>query len=933
MIEIAERLAAEIHPRRAAHTHYSLDSSLDRDLGLDSLGRVELVARIEAQLAVAVPEDVVVSAETLRDLLLAFSTPAHAEIHSVRHAPVPEAGPGHPQAAKTLLDVLAWHAARHPDRNHITLLKPDGADETVSYGELLHETRAAAGALQQRGLKPGDKVMIMLPTSRDYFVSFLAVLWAGAVAVPIYPPARVSQLQDHVRRHRSIAESSGARMLITVSEARGIARLLKIQTDTLRTVLTVDQLREEGHACPPFPARGDDVCFLQYTSGSTGNPKGVVLTHANLLANVRAAGQALQAGTGDVFVSWLPLYHDMGLIGAWFGTLFHATRLVIMPPLSFLTRPQRWLWALHEYRGTLSAAPNFAYELCLKHVRDSDIEGLDLSSWRWAMNGAEPVHPETLRRFGERYACYGLRREALAPVYGLAECSVALTIPPPQRGPLIDRVDRRSFSERGLAIAAGAQDEAVLEFVACGQPIPGHEVRIVNELGSELPERREGRLQFRGPSATSGYHGNPEATASLLKGEWLEPGDLAYIAEGDVYITGRVKDVIIRAGRNIYPHEIESLVGNVAGVRRGRVAVFGSPDPDSGTERLIVFAETTRRDEATLEAIRAEINETVTDLIGGAPEDIAFAPPGTVLRTSSGKIRRSACREIYEQGLIGQRQPLRWRQVLNLFAGALQPTLKRWRRDLLSYAYGAYACLVFALLMPPIWTLVVLLPRETWRWAVLRSAAPVLFGSLAMPCRVTGTDRLPAQGQAAVYAANHASYLDSFFLVGFFPRMVSYVAKIELTQSRTMRLFLERIGTEFVERYDLQKGLADARRIADRLAGGRSVLFYPEGTFTRVPGLLPFQMGAFIAASENEVPVVPIALQGTRNLLRAYRYLPLPGEVTIKVGTPIDTRAIKQDHGGDVWRTAVALRNAARAFIVAECREPDLAHEPTPRWD
>ena len=322
---------------------------------------------------------------------------------------------------------------------------------------------------------------------------------------------------------------------------------------------------------------GNDIALLQYTSGSTGDPKGVVLTHANLLANIRAVGEAVKMGPDDVGVSWLPLYHDMGLIGAWLTLLYYGIPLAVMSPIAFLMRPERWLWAIHNHRGTMSTAPNFAYELCVRKIADKDIEGLDLSSWRMAMNGAEPVNPGTLERFATRFAKYGFRGEALLPVYGLAEASLAVTVPPMGRGPVVDRIERKVFASEGRAVVAQVGNENAIAFVSAGKPIPRHEIRVVNDAGAEVAERTEGFLWFRGPSATTGYYQNEAATAALFPagkaardGEyaWVNSGDRAYVADGELYVTGRVKDIIIKGGRNLYPHEVEELAARVEGFAR-----------------------------------------------------------------------------------------------------------------------------------------------------------------------------------------------------------------------------------------------------------------------------------------------------------------------------------------------------------------------------
>ncbi len=314
-----------------------------------------------------------------------------------------------------------------------------------------------AADLAQRGIGRGDTVALMLPTSRDFFLAFAGTLLAGATPVPIYPPFRADRIAEYAERQSAILANAGARLLVTFREAASVAKLLKPLVPSLEGVVTAEALAQSRAPAPLGPqlhSRADDLALLQYTSGSTGNPKGVMLTHANLLANVRAIGEALGLRNDDVGVSWLPLYHDMGLIGAWLMPLYFGLPVVVLSPLAFLSRPARWLRAFHRYRGTIGAAPNFAYELAAAKISDDEIQGLDLSAWRAALNGAEPVLPATLDRFAARFATCGFRRETLLPVYGLAEASLAVTIPPVGRGPRVDHLDRAAFAQEGRAVPA-----------------------------------------------------------------------------------------------------------------------------------------------------------------------------------------------------------------------------------------------------------------------------------------------------------------------------------------------------------------------------------------------------------------------------------------------------------------------------------------------
>jgi 1-acyl-sn-glycerol-3-phosphate acyltransferase len=922
LLEVVERLARELHPQRQSLASTSLDSSLERELGFDSLGRVELMQRVEHAFGVQLPDLVLATAETPRDLLRALTTAgAHSRVvqaKAMQATPLTEVDAA-PSRAGTLVEVLEWHVQSHPSRPHLYLYGESDTAEEISYAEVHASAIAVAAGLQERGLQGGQTVAIMLPTGRDFFSSFYGVLLAGGVPVPIYPPARLSQIEDHLRRQASILDSARTAMLITVPEGQRLARLLRAQVEGLRRVVTVQELSSGGEAYTAPALQPEDMAFLQYTSGSTGTPKGVILTHANLLANIRAMGQVAGTTSREIFVSWLPLYHDMGLIGACFGSLYYACPLVLMSPLAFLARPERWLWAIHRHRGTISAAPNFAYELCLRRIDDHDIEGLDLSSWQMALNGAEPISAETVMRFCERFATYGFRPQTMTPVYGLAESSLGAAFPPSGRGVHLDRIQREPFSRSGRAIPADEGDATALSFVSCGRPLPGHQIRIVDATGYEAAERQVGHLQLKGPSATSGYFRNPEATRLLFDGEWLNSGDLAYIAGGDIYVTGRVKDLIIRAGRNIYPQEVEEVIGNLAGIRKGCVVTFGSPDPVSGTERLVVVAETRETDTQVREQLRSQIDATVVDLLGTPADDVVLTPPQTVLKTSSGKVRRAACRERYERGELGRPQRAVWWQVARLGLAGVLPRVRQTWRSVQEVLYAGYAWSALGICAAALWIAVALLPKLSWRKAMARSTSQLLLRLFGIPLRVRGLEHLP-RDHACVLVVNHASYLDPLVLLAALPGSISFVAKREFTEQFFARVLFQRLGTEFVERFDAQRGIEDTDHVRQAVRQGRSMLFFPEGTFGRAPGLRPFRLGAFVVAAQTGVPVVPLGISGTRSILRSGQWFPRRGTVSVIIGPPMMPQ-------GTDWTAALALRETARAQILGYCGEPDLASE------
>ena len=927
LLQAIKELVVELHPSWPETRKILPDSLLSQDLGLDSLARVELLTRVEKSFGINLEEKIFIDAETPRDLWQAIinAGPSLAPVAAMEISKVEiDETQDLPFDAKTLVDVLNWHVENHPDRPHIRLYSDEDDGEIITYGQLADGAEAVAGGLQEKGLLPGDTVSIMLPTSREYFFTFMGILLAGGIPVPIYPPFRMNQLEDHMRRHSAILKNCEAKIMVIIPEAKRFARVLKAQVESMHTLATIEELTSGAATYNKFTPATNDIAFLQYTSGSTGNPKGVMLTHANLLANIYALGEVAQVKSTDVIVSWLPLYHDMGLIGTWLSSLYYAAMLVVMSPLSFISRPQRWLWAFHRYRGTISAAPNFAYELCLKRLTDNDLQGLDLSSWRIACNGAEPVSPETVENFCRQFGKYGFKRETMMPVYGLAECSVGLALPSLDRGPLIDKIDRDIFANTGHAVPSAASDEKVLKFVACGRPLPDHEVRIVDSAGRELPERYEGRLHFRGPSATSGYYHNTEDTRLLFDGDWLDSGDMAYIAGGDIFITGRKKDIIIRAGRNIYPQELEEAVCKIAGIRKGNVAVFATKDAVNQTEKLVVMAETREDNPEKLNTLREEINTMAMDLVGTAADEVVLAPPGTVIKTSSGKIRRAGNRTLYESGRIGKGYKAAWWQMMRIAAFGILPELRRMWHGVKSGFYAVYCWALFFILAPITWVSVVLLPKEPWRWFLMRKVAWFLAKASLTPVIVQGAENLPDK-RSFILVSNHASYLDNFLMVAVMPLEFSFVAKAELRGSLLARLFLKRIQTEFVERFDRQKGVEDARRVVSTARKGRNLLFFAEGTFTRIPGLRPFHMGAFEAAVEADVPVIPIAIRGTRSILRDVSMFPRRGTITVTIGNPVEPGSIRNKAVPDSWTTAIKLRDTVREYILKHCGEPDLS--------
>jgi 1-acyl-sn-glycerol-3-phosphate acyltransferase len=921
VLEILRELALELGGPRALRA-VSATASVERDVGLGSLERVQLLSRLETAFGRELPDRFLLI-DTPADIARALlETEGQTPFRPRVEAAVLPAASRAPEDAATIHDVLRRRALAECDRPHVYLHEPDRPVEEISYGRLWAEATAVAAGLLERGVERGQTVALMLPTGMDFLRSFHGILIAGAIPVPLYPPVRLARLEEYLLRQAGILDNARARCLVTIPQAMPVARVLRTRAPSIRDVTTPRELARAGRAAEAAAGGADDPALIQYTSGSTGDPKGVLLTHANLLANIRALAARVELQPTDVGVSWLPLYHDMGLIGTWLFCLYHGIPLALMSPLAFLARPERWLWTIHERRATLSAAPNFAYELCARKIPDAALEGLDLSSWRCAVNGSEPVSPDTLDRFARRFERTGFRREAFLPVYGLAECSVGLCVPPVRRGPLVDRVARLACERDGRAEPAGAGDRAPLRIVSIGAPLAGHDVQIVDDTGAAVPDRVIGRLLFRGPSAMAGYYRNPEATAAVTRpGGWLDSGDLAYRANGEFYIAGRVKDVIIKGGRNLIPQEIEEIAGSVEGIRKGCVVALGIADPALGTEALVVVAETRVVEPKEKTRLEGEVVTQVAAQLGMPPDRVVLVPPGSVAKTSSGKLRRGTTRGLYLAGKLGEQARVTLGQRLALLRGAVASTLRSWVGRAARGAYVAYLGAVLVTLALPlvivVWGLVAALPGRRPAFVLARVSARILLRLVGCRMSVEGLEHLRGRGPF-VLASNHASYIDSLVLTALLPLRFVFIAKREVRSWPVVGTFVRRARHPTVDRWDVQQSVADAAAIARVIRDGESVLFFPEGTFTAATGLRPFRLGAFETAAETGTPVAPLALRGTRRVLRDGVWLPRPGPIHLWIGPAIvpESRA---------WNAVLTLRERTAEAIAAHCGEPRLA--------
>jgi len=515
-----------------------------------------------------------------------------------------------------------------------------GVEVRRSYADIRNASFRVARALREAGLKRGDLVALVINDAEPFLTALFGTSIAGLIPAPVAPPTVTGDPSRYFELTARILRGSGARAVVASAALVAGFERVRAGCPDLTVVLSRDDLD-----APPLDADAlpklEDIAFVQFTSGSTAAPKGVALSHRSLCANIDAInGPAGLATTSeDSAVSWLPLYHDMGLVGMALGPVYSSRPVVLLTPQAFIKRPAEWLKAISRYRATVSFAPNFAYDLAVRRVRDSDLEGIDLSRWRIAGCGAEPIHAPTLSAFADRLKGVGFRAESFFPCYGLAEHVLAATLP--TRGRAL-RVEHPSVKDSSKS----------LSLVGCGRALPGHEVRVVSEDGGDAGEREIGEITLAGPSVMLGYYRDPESTAAAIRNGWLHTGDLGYLSDGELFVCGRARDIIIVNGRKYHPQDLEWAIDDVTAVRRGRVVAFGAFEEGKG-DRVVMVVETNgaASSETLAETIRRRISET----FGLYVDEVLSVPSGTIGRTTSGKVQRAAVKAQYERGAFNDR--------------------------------------------------------------------------------------------------------------------------------------------------------------------------------------------------------------------------------------------------------------------------------------
>ena len=514
----------------------------------------------------------------------------------------------------------------------------DGGVAKVSWGRLHEDAQGVAAALQARGIAPGDRVAILGPTSRPLVTTIQATWLAGATLVCLPLPMRLGSIEEFAAQTRARIVHADVRAVVVDPELEPFLAIEPGDPPLVR----LPELVGAASAWEQPPDDPDALALVQFTSGSTANPKGVMVPNRCLVANIDAIVEGASLGPEDVGVSWLPLYHDMGLIGLLSTPMLTGFDLGLAPPQDFLAAPADWMRWMSTMRATVTGGPNFAYALAARAMRRMD--GIDLSPWRMALNGAEPIDPSSVEAFLDAGAPHGLDNKAAFCVYGMAEATLAISFPDPSTGMAVDTVDRATLEHERYAAPAPAASDASRRLALLGRTLRGIELRVCDpETGVARGEREVGELELRGTSVTPGYWRRPEVTAAADHDGWLRTGDLGYVVDGEVVVCGRIKDVIIIGGRNVFPEEIERAAAAVDGVRTGNIIAFGT-EGHRGKEGVVIVAEARGADDHT---VRDQVASRVCDAVGIPPREVVLVQAGSLPKTSSGKLQRSLCREQY----------------------------------------------------------------------------------------------------------------------------------------------------------------------------------------------------------------------------------------------------------------------------------------------
>ena len=835
LIEIAEKFLKEAGFK---HRRVNLENSMQIHLGLGSLARMELLLIIEKVFGIKFSDRTLGEINTLRDAANTIFQRIPVEKDIYQTIPQHEDSRVKVENAKTLIDILLFYGEAEPDRKHV-FFQDEHQETVVTYGKLLNNSLKIARSLFEKGAKPGDRIAMMLPNHPAFLYTFFGILLINGIPVPIYPLLRKEIFETFAQQEAIVLNNAKASFLVTFLKFELFDKLVLSLVPSLIGIHHVDDLMNSENKDVIVKPKESDYALIQYHSSRTPEVLGALSTHQNILSSIRSMGQLLSITQKDVFVNWTPLYRNHGLIGMWLGSLYYGIPLILMSPYTFLNRPERWLWAMHYANATISGGDDFAYDLCLSKIVPAQIEGLDLSSWRFSIHLAELVQARTLERFYKKFAPYGLKSESFLSIYGWIESSTCIAHSEPGKSPFIDRIQREPFENEGKAIKADiALESDFLELVSTRNVLPEHAVRIVDDSGNELPNNQEGNLQVKGPFNMKEYYNNKKAAAAIYHGGWWETGDLAYKEGENLYITTHCLD-IKKTYRKFSAQKHQALK---------------------------------KLDRSLYESVFLE-------------NEFAAKPSGLLFQRVKNYAYFAAKAILFCLGKI------------------------------LKLIYSIYVLLLFIVSVPPVFISMWMIPKKIFT-KILHYWAKWLFIFAFCPIKVYHKEEL-YKHKRIIFVANHASYIDTLVFMSILPPETKIVGKQELEKLPVVSTVMRRVGHIFVNRQEFPAGVKKSIETIERTANEYPVLIFPEGTFSPAPGLRPFKFGAFKIAAEKHLPVLPVATQGTRSVLKEGEFLIKPRIIKVYVGEPL----LSQGHE---WQEFNRLKEEARDFIAGHCGELSL---------
>ncbi len=877
---------------KQAYRAVTLEKSLTYDLGIGSIERIELMQRLEKIFSIRLEENSIARADNLDVIyeeILNKLEQKQPEYHFVDHiADLPEIDM---RSAESLVDILLLGKQQDPLRTWLYLQNADGKEATLSYQELYNETINMACYLKEKGLRPGNKIVIALPTSCEFFYAFFASLLLGGrpiISSPLLlkekkqslPPFLIDGDVDFVIAEDNLKSQLNLKKIIFLSPSDAL-----------------DVKHKDQNIC--INEKNNGVVGL-LTAGTTGDKKEILLRQESVLENIKSSIDAMSMSPSDIVVNWLPLNNSVSLISMCLTSLYAGIPLVLIDYNDFLQQPERWLWAIHFHQGTISVASDFDLAQCTQKIKFHTLDGLDISSCRVALVATDQPQVDTLNAFNQKFSPYGFKETCLTPAYALTENGALLTISNPGNK---YQTDQASLDRLLKENTAEKTDTSLsIDYVNCGEVVGNNDIRIADSDGVVLKDRQIGKIQFSRPSS---FEDDSR--------RWISSGDYGYTVNKSLFVIGREQGLIyLKESKQCYAKVIENLVGMLPDINANSVAAF-----NDSNENYILVVETTVDSASQHSNVREIVSKKLKQSGISTPEKIIFLKNNSLPRTLSGKIKRFQCKKDYENNSLGrelspsliQKIKVKSKKIWNILSGKIKFSLR--------VIYTFYVGIILVLTGPPGWIIIMCLPRKLGA-KFLKLWCKFLFASMFCPIKYSEDPSVGESKTPIVYTANHTGYLDIVALISVLPSDISYIGKQELSDVGFLKKLMQHLGYIFVNPVDFTKTPGEIAEITETVKSGRSVLIFAEGTFTYATGLRPFKMGTFKIAAETMSPVCPVSIQGVRTVLRDGSCMFRPNFIKIHVSSlifPVENS----------WSESLRLRDEAYKAIADNCGEKTIS--------